>query len=102
MMYPLSNLECRQALRLWMVSLSRQQTQDYFLWYSSICLPLDPEGEGVRLEDRHLVFGYHDVRDAGGREPFQDNKRIRTDKNRKGLDQHSLLCVCVKRRARLP
>ena len=70
-----------------MVGLLRQEPADNLLRDPAVCGPINPAGEGVRLENRYLVTGRDDVRDAGGREPLQNNKIGRTDQDCQGRDQ---------------
>ena len=81
-------------MRFWVVSAPGQQDADNFLRDSSVRFAWDPEGEQLRLEDRHLVFGDNDVRDAGGGEPIQDKQRRVVNKDSERADLHSFLCLC--------
>jgi len=67
-----------------MVSLPGQPPQDNFLRHSPLRLPLDTQRKGIRLKDRYLVIRHNDVRDAGGIEPFQNNKVGGAHQNREG------------------
>ena len=96
MMYFRSYVEYCEVVRFRLVCSPRQKAQNDVLRNAPLRLPLNSEREGLRREDRHLVVGSDDVRDADWREPVQDHKGRGADKDSEGRGDNSQLRVVVE------